>query len=72
MKNCRSCGAEITWETIDGKWHPYNLNGTSHFDTCPQANSWRKQSRKKTEDNKFVESQESLKEKQEKLDVHTT
>lgn len=42
--NCRSCHAEILWATHDvtGRRHPFDLDGTSHFATCPQASSWRK------------------------------
>ncbi len=42
MPNCRSCDAEIIWEETDkGGWHPKNLDGTSHFETCPNADQHR-------------------------------
>ena len=36
------CGAQIRWGTMFGKRHPFNLDGTSHFDTCPEADGFRK------------------------------
>lgn len=40
---CRSCKAAIYWAaTKQGKPHPLNEDGTSHFGTCPQAKSWSK------------------------------
>lgn len=40
---CRSCGAVIAWvKTKNGKSAPMNLDGTSHFATCPNADAWRK------------------------------
>lgn len=40
---CRSCKADIMWATTPaGKPSPLNPDGTSHFATCPQADSWRK------------------------------
>lgn len=40
---CRSCGAAIMWvETKRGKRAPINPDGTSHFASCPQADSWRR------------------------------
>lgn len=27
--------------TEAGKWMPHNLDGTSHFTTCPDADQWR-------------------------------
>ena len=42
---CRGCGAAIIWgRTKKGKICPYNLDGTSHFGTCPKAGDF---SRKK-------------------------
>lgn len=38
---CRSCGATIVWRELAGRQHPYNPDGTSHFMTCPDAESWR-------------------------------
>jgi hypothetical protein len=40
---CRSCRAPILWCTTPaGKKAPVNRDGTSHFATCPEANSWRR------------------------------
>jgi hypothetical protein len=41
---CRSCGEPIIWKPYPttGKMHPFNLDGTSHFSTCPQAKNWRR------------------------------
>lgn len=36
------CGQEIRWGQMFGKRHPFNLDGTSHFDTCPNADEFRK------------------------------
>jgi len=38
---CRSCRAQIRWGQRGPKKHPFNLNGSSHFDTCPDAERWR-------------------------------
>jgi len=43
---CRSCHAPIYWDRgKDGKPHPYNPDGLSHFITCPDAEEWRSTSR---------------------------
>lgn len=44
---CRSCGAPVHWHLsgVNGKNTPHDLDGTSHFKTCPQANDWSKRSR---------------------------
>ena len=43
LGKCRSCGADIAWcFTRAGKRAPVNPDGTSHFATCPQAETWRK------------------------------
>jgi hypothetical protein len=40
---CRSCSAKIMWTTTPrGKRAPLNADGTSHFSTCPQRDTWRK------------------------------
>lgn len=41
MGTCRGCGERIRWGRLGGKAHPYNLDGTSHFDTCKKAGSFR-------------------------------
>lgn len=42
MTTCRSCGAEIKCgKTPSGKPCPFDLDGQSHFATCPQADGWR-------------------------------
>lgn len=33
---CRGCNAVIKWGQKDGRSHPYNLDGESHFKTCPK------------------------------------
>ncbi|MGV0985043.1 MAG: hypothetical protein ACOYB2_10840 [Limnohabitans sp.] len=44
---CRSCNALILWvKRVPAKGgqpkpHPLDRDGTSHFATCPQAESWR-------------------------------
>ena len=35
------CGAEIKWGEMFGKRHPFNFDGTSHFDSCPVAHKFR-------------------------------
>jgi hypothetical protein len=40
---CRSCGAAIAWAmTPAGRRAPLDRDGTSHFASCPQAETWRK------------------------------
>ena len=41
---CRGCGAEIWWvKTKRGKPAPYDVDGLSHFATCPEAGRFRKE-----------------------------
>jgi hypothetical protein len=41
--NCRSCGAPIWWiKHRNGRTGIYNIDGTSHFSTCPDAQNHRK------------------------------
>jgi hypothetical protein len=41
---CKGCGAPmIWWETPAGKLSPHDLDGTSHFATCPLQERFRKQ-----------------------------
>lgn len=43
MGACRSCGAPVAWTvTAKGRAAPLNLDGVSHYATCPQADQWRK------------------------------
>lgn len=44
LGHCRSCGAEIMWTINEksGRRSPVNLDGVSHFATCPDAAKWRK------------------------------
>ena len=38
---CRSCNAPITWgESASGKRTPFDLDGSSHFTTCPDSCQW--------------------------------
>lgn len=40
---CRGCGAEIFWITTkNAKLSPHDIDGTSHFATCPKGNLFRK------------------------------
>ena len=40
---CKSCHARIVWGlTKNGKRAPFDLNGMSHFTTCPDARKWTK------------------------------
>lgn len=40
---CRSCGQPIHWRLTEaGRRSPHNLDGSSHFASCPQADHWRK------------------------------
>ena len=39
---CKGCGESIEWGRMFGKRHPFNLDGTSHFDSCPNAAAFRK------------------------------
>lgn len=39
---CRSCGAPVYWIQPKDKLMPLNPDGTSHFATCPDADTWRK------------------------------
>lgn len=44
---CRGCGELITFEkTATGKLMPTNLDGTSHFGTCPKAASFSRKEKK--------------------------
>jgi hypothetical protein len=43
LARCRSCKAEVIWAVHDsGKRAPFDMDGSSHFATCPQADYWRK------------------------------
>ena len=37
----KNCTALIYWGHIFGKKHPFNPDGSSHFDTCPDAHNFR-------------------------------
>lgn len=40
---CKSCGAEINWvKTESGKFTPINLDGLTHWATCPDAKKFKK------------------------------
>ena len=39
---CRGCQRTIEWGELFGKRHPFNLDGTSHFESCPNADAFRK------------------------------
>jgi hypothetical protein len=43
VKPCRGCGQLIAWwTTTAGKRSPHDLDGTSHFATCPEAAQFRR------------------------------
>ena len=43
---CNSCGAPIKWvKTLKGKFHPVDLDGETHFATCPHSKDWSKKGR---------------------------
>ena len=41
---CRSCGATIAWAQHEHTLRraPFNPDGTSHLDTCPDRDAWRR------------------------------
>lgn len=46
LGSCRSCGQAIAWAlTRNDKRAPVNRDGSSHFATCPAADSWRRRHR---------------------------
>jgi hypothetical protein len=41
---CKSCGVEINWmKTSSGKSTPINLDGSTHWATCPDAKKFKKE-----------------------------
>lgn len=43
MTRCRGCDAWIAWWlTPAGKQSPHDLDGTSHFATCPKAKDFKR------------------------------
>jgi hypothetical protein len=43
LGRCRGCGAAIAWcRTTAGRHAPLDRDGTSHFATCPQADTFRR------------------------------
>jgi len=43
ISQCKDCKDEIIWlKTKKQKWHPVNIDLTSHFSTCPAADKFRK------------------------------
>lgn len=41
LSKCRSCKADIYWGLTDNNKNvPLNLDGTSHYTTCPDAKKW--------------------------------
>lgn len=43
-RHCKKCREPIVFKKRNGKSHPYNLDGTSHFDTCLYAEYFRPKS----------------------------
>lgn len=39
---CRSCAAEILWRDTDDGRRPFDLDGRSHFETCTERRSARR------------------------------
>ena len=37
IKTCKMCGQPIKWGKKDDKFHPYNLDGSSHIGTCKKG-----------------------------------
>ena len=50
LGHCRSCGADVVFveNPKTGKRPPYDLDGKSHFGTCPEAEAWKGQSSRRT------------------------
>ena len=43
QSQCKACGAPIVWvRTKSGKWTPQDLDGGSHWATCPEAHKFKK------------------------------
>lgn len=47
LGQCRSCHAPVFWGRLCGSAHPFDLDGESHFSTCPDAERWRRDAEKK-------------------------
>ncbi len=45
LGSCRSCGEPVLWGKLKDRPHPFNLDGTSHFSTCEQAEQWRQRNK---------------------------
>lgn len=43
---CRSCSRPVLWGKFKGKPHPFDLDGATHFSTCPEAEDWRERRRR--------------------------
>lgn len=40
---CKRCGKTINWFLNEnGRWEPLNIDGSSHFDTCPYAKDFKR------------------------------
>lgn len=43
QSSCKGCGQSITWMlTENGKSTPLNLDGTTHWATCPDAKKFKR------------------------------
>ena len=42
IRPCRSCRKPVEWKKLNGRPHPYDVDGAgvSHFATCPDAAEW--------------------------------
>ena len=49
LGQCQSekCRAPIWWGQLAGRPHPFDLDGVSHFATCPDAERFRQRARQK-------------------------
>lgn len=49
LGQCQSdrCRAPIWWGVLTGRPHPFDLDGVSHFATCPDADAWRQRAQQK-------------------------
>lgn len=50
-RRCRGCVATVYWwRTPSGKASPHDIDGTSHFATCPNADQFRRPKKEPTDD----------------------
>ena len=49
MAQCKSCKATIQWVERNNRWVPHDLDGRNHFETCPDADKFRKKQQSEDE-----------------------